>query len=442
MKKSLLLILLTGLAAIRGFAANGALDPVGVVKISCLGASDTIVSLPLNRPTVFEGVALASTTTDTTGTLTFSGNPFTPDTFKYVTGTQPNTYFAFIASGDKEGCYYTITGNTTNALTIDLNGDSLAAVTSAITVKIIPYWTLGTVFPDGAGVAASEGFTTATQVLIPDTATAGTNLSASAIYYYSASAGWMKSGASGSASDTILYPDSSFTIRNNTATTTTLALVGAVAVNKLVVPLASRASGRQDNEAAIMQAIASQESVDASETIENFDRSRVGVIEKDSPGLLGNDVLDNQLFEIRGTMLPHISRRSARSDYLVQTTQKRGSTRAVRQTHINYSSVSLLKRCGKHPSQRGCDATSRAPCEEHKSAKFDDLLNVLKECRVPINLERIQLAAGISIPQLWILRVDFHYRLNMSKLSVPSWIAFGNGVVDVFRKRCKSPLTE
>ncbi len=256
-KKPLVVLGLAALLAARGFAASVGQEPLGFLKISCPGSSDTIVSLPLNRPTVFVGAATAATVTaNAVATLTFSGSPFTASAYKYAAGTQSNTYFAFIAGGAKEGSYYTIVANTANTLTIDLNGDSIAAIASAVTVKIIPYWTLGTVFPGGSGVTASDGFTAATQVLLPDTTGVGTNLAAAAIYYYaSASGSWVKSGSAGSANDTVLYPDTYFTVRNNTAAATSFTLAGAVAVHKLAVPLATSSSTRQDNPVAIARPV-------------------------------------------------------------------------------------------------------------------------------------------------------------------------------------------
>jgi uncharacterized protein (TIGR02597 family) len=234
-------------------AQNAGPEPVGFVTISCLGSSDTIVSLPLNRECVFTGAATAATATSgAVGTLTFSGSPFTASAYKYDSSTQTNTYFAFIASGTKAGSYYTITDNTTSTLTISLSGDDISGITSSVMVKIIPYWTLGTLFPSGSGVIASNGFTAATQILTPDLSSTGTNLAAAAIYYYSSTAGyWMQSGGSGSANDTILTPDNYFIVRNNTSTATSFTVAGSPPIHQLAIPLATSASARQDNPVAI-----------------------------------------------------------------------------------------------------------------------------------------------------------------------------------------------
>lgn len=235
--------------------ATAGAEIIGWMPITCLGSSDTIVSAPLARPAVYIGSGTGATVTaGVTGKITFSGTPFTASQFKYVSGTQSNTYYAFIASGTKEGDYFTITDNDTSSVTVALNGDTLAAVTSGTTVKIIPFWTLGTLFPSGDGVTATSGFTAATQILLPDTATSGTNLAAAGIYTYSSSAAmWLKSGTSGSANDTILYPDNYFTVRNNTSATTSITVNGAVVVNKLMTALTTNATTKQDNFVAMMR---------------------------------------------------------------------------------------------------------------------------------------------------------------------------------------------
>ena len=235
--------------------ASAGAEIVGWMPITCLGSSDTIVSAPLARPTVYVGSGTGSTVTaGVSGKITFSGTPFTASQFKYVSGTQSNTYYAFVASGTKEGDYFTITDNDTNSVTVALNGDTLSAVTSGTTVKIVPYWTLGTLFPNGDGVTATSGFAAATQILLPDTASSGTNLAAAGIYVYSSSAAmWLKSGESGSANDTILYPDNYFTVRNNTSATTTITVNGAVVVTKLITALTTNASSKQDNFVSMMR---------------------------------------------------------------------------------------------------------------------------------------------------------------------------------------------
>jgi uncharacterized protein (TIGR02597 family) len=225
------------------------------MKLTCLGLSDTIVSAPLARLPEYEGRGTGlDVIAGSSGKIAFSGTPFTAGQFKYVAGVQPNTYYAFVASGSKEGDYFTITDNDTNSVQVDLNGDTLAGITAGTTVKIVPFWTLATLFPNGQGVTPTSGFTPATQILLPDTASAGNNLTAAGIYTYSAASGtWSQFGSEGPANDTILYPDNYFTVRNNAPAMTTIVVNGAVVVNKQLTALTTNAATKQDNFVAVMR---------------------------------------------------------------------------------------------------------------------------------------------------------------------------------------------
>jgi uncharacterized protein (TIGR02597 family) len=55
----------------------------------------------------------------------------------------------------KAGYSYTIIANDTTSLTLNLKGDTLAGLGNDDQFDIIPYWTLGTVFPNGQGINAS-----------------------------------------------------------------------------------------------------------------------------------------------------------------------------------------------------------------------------------------------------------------------------------------------
>ncbi len=239
----------------RGASSTSTTPTDGLRTVSCLGSSDTVVSTPLDRLPVYVGSGTPATS-GTVTKITFSSAAFTASQFKYVSGTQSNTYFARIASGSKVGSFYTITDNDVASVTLNLNGDSLAAVTSAVTVDIIPYWTLGTLFPSGTGVTATSGFGGATQILLPDTVSTGINLAATSSYYYSGSgASWYNTATSASANDVVLYPDNFFTVRNNGSLATAFTVPGSVPATSLVVPLATTTTGQQDNAVALVRPI-------------------------------------------------------------------------------------------------------------------------------------------------------------------------------------------
>ena len=161
----------------------------------------------------------------------------------------------------KEGSYYTVTSNGTNTLTVALNGDSLAAVASAVgntTVTLIPYWTLGTAFPAsdaGVSYAASPNpnpRNRATQILLPDLVSSGVDLVPST-GYYNYDGKWRLAGGDPAASydDTIFLPTTFFLLRN-TSTATKFTPAGSVYMNRLSNPLYTQASsGQQDNAVAL-----------------------------------------------------------------------------------------------------------------------------------------------------------------------------------------------
>lgn len=235
-------------------------EPVGFVKTNCLAGSDTMVSLPLIRPPEFVGTIDSISS----NVLTISGTPnWTTNQFVYVSGTQPKTYYAILASGTsahpREGMHYLISANGTNSVTLDLNGDSLSGVGPATSILIVPYWTLATVFPStDAGVSflsSGSPFSKATEILIPNYSGTGTNLSAAKSYYFYNSA-WRQTGRSTGENhnDDILVPKGYFTLRNNTSAST-LTLSGNVLMKKAMLPLVTGTSLKQDNFASVMRPV-------------------------------------------------------------------------------------------------------------------------------------------------------------------------------------------
>lgn len=156
-----------------------------------------------------------------------------------------------------EGRFYTVSANDAGSLTVNLNGDSLAPnVTAGTQVSVIPYWTLGTVFPAGD---AGKSFTISsspkirgTQILILDLAFSGINPSAKSINYF-LNGSWQQAGNTDSAkviNDELIVPDAYFIVRNSN-TSTTFTPTGSVAVSRLSVPLTTNQNSQQDNAVAL-----------------------------------------------------------------------------------------------------------------------------------------------------------------------------------------------
>ncbi len=232
-------------------------DPVGFIPVTAKGNSDTYVSFPLHRGAAFQGVLTAVNGS----VLTVGSASFTTDQFK-------GTHFVLIASGTKEGMWYAITANSATALTVDLAGDTLgSAVAVGTEIQIIPFWTLNTIFPGGAGVKPSPTLLPQTSVLLPDHTRAGTNLApVASFFYYSGSQyegpGWRQFGTAPTQKfddvmlSQVLYPDSYLIVRHETAGDTTINIPGAVQMTSLANIIGTIASGKaQDNALAFNVAV-------------------------------------------------------------------------------------------------------------------------------------------------------------------------------------------
>ncbi len=242
--------LLAGLSSLS--AQSVVTDPVGFTSAACPANSDTYLSVSFTRPPEFTG-AIASVAGNT---LTISGTPgWTSNQFVYAASTQPKTYYALVgphaSTNPNEGRGYQITANGANSLTLNLNGDDISGIQSTTQVLIIPYATLASVFPASdqnvSFVPSQSQFNRLTQILIPDFAGPGINLSASATYFFLNGA-WRKFGqpTTDDHGDDILATTGYFILRN-TATPTTLTTLGSVLVKKETVPLFTSSSTQQDN---------------------------------------------------------------------------------------------------------------------------------------------------------------------------------------------------
>lgn len=231
-------------------------DPVGAITLPLKGGSDTHISLPFQRPVALE--TQVSSISGNVITISASAN-ITGNQFVYVANTQTNTYYLQFTTGNRAGMYYTVTTNSPTTITVNPNGDAGLAgnVGTGDTFRVIPYWTLSTLFPNGQGLYATTTLTPKSSILLPPGNTPGINLSAAAIYYYytgTGGPGWLKSGdTSGFHPDVILPPDSLFIVRHPPSTADTqLVLVGNVPMSAQAVILNNlQANTPQDNALAL-----------------------------------------------------------------------------------------------------------------------------------------------------------------------------------------------
>lgn len=262
-------------ALIAAFAAVGQASaveatttPVGYVATTCLSGSDTIVGVPLKSPTV-AAAALASAPASADGNVT---TVLTVATSTFTAGALAGTHYVKITSGPDLGKIFPIVNNTATSVTVSLNGDTTQAVVGN-TFSVTKFWTLAELFnpsvstndplTTGNAIVSSSGTTAGTrrtEVLLPDTTTAGINLASAGTFYVNAGI-WKKQG--GGATDygtQQVWPDNYFTIRNPATVTssTNYVIAGEVDTTAAIIPLATRTGGqneKQDNAVALTRPI-------------------------------------------------------------------------------------------------------------------------------------------------------------------------------------------
>lgn len=181
-----------------------------------------------------------------------NGSPgWTGGQFVYASGTQPNTYFVFIASGALEGRSFPVLGNGTNSLTVDPGSGNLSGIAPGDALRLVPYWTLGTLFP---AASAGASFTPTSDPSSPQTtvslfvsSTAGINAAPGGTFFFYSGA-WRQTSQSLSLNrnDQVIPLHAPLRIRN-ASTGGVLITSGAVVTQKLAVSLVTQVSGPQDN---------------------------------------------------------------------------------------------------------------------------------------------------------------------------------------------------
>jgi uncharacterized protein (TIGR02597 family) len=230
--------------------------PVGYVSQTCLSLTDTLVGLPLRVATSGAGAVSGAPdllTTPGSAILTIAGTPgFTVNGFA-------GTCFVKFTSGAASGKFYTVTSNAESTITINLNGDTLSAV-AADTLVVSKFWTLGELFVPSAStsdpattgnaiVVTTSTLSRKTEVLLPNIAGNGINLSSAGTYFIFNGA-WRKVGqpATTSFNTQQLWPDNSFVVRQPTlAVPTTYTISGEVDTGNLVLGLRTQNATKQDN---------------------------------------------------------------------------------------------------------------------------------------------------------------------------------------------------
>ena len=210
-------------------------DPVGYVTISCLGGSDTVTSVPLAQTTAITS-AVASVDS-ASSQITIDQSDLGVDAY------QDSHYVRFGAGSALEGAKMTITSNTADTLTLQVqSGYNLGDAVADDVVEIIPHITLSDLFssvsslPDG------------TEVFYFDSATGGINKSSSGGYvYYSPT--WYDAGTFANVDGAVLLPDEALIVRvpGDAANDFDIITTGAVPTVGYSFPIVTVGSGQNDN---------------------------------------------------------------------------------------------------------------------------------------------------------------------------------------------------
>jgi uncharacterized protein (TIGR02597 family) len=227
-------------------------DTAGSISLTLRGNSDSFVSLPFVRA----ATALA-TVSSVSGSNITTSSTWTAGQFVYSAGVQTNTYYARFLTGTSAGKILPIVTNTTTTIVVASPYGTPTSASSGDQISIEPFWTLGTVFPNGAGVNVSP--TTGnrnTEILVPDSSSTGNNLAAAAIYFFHSGI-WKQVGKGNTSfNDAILPPNAHFIVRHNVATNTTLTVSGLILSGPLAVPLRTSSTDRQDNAVCLVRTVA------------------------------------------------------------------------------------------------------------------------------------------------------------------------------------------
>jgi uncharacterized protein (TIGR02597 family) len=237
---------------VKNVSGAVAYSPVaGFIRMPLLPDTDTMVSAPLFRPAAFSGTVLSYDR----NSVRLRNAAWTQNQFVYAAGSQTNTYFLLIRGGAREGEIFTIAANSEDTLALSLFGDTLIGLNPGDPVSIVPYWTLGTLFPNGEGIMPSEyPAIRNTEVIMPDLAVQGVNGSAAHTYYFWNNA-WREVGAgSASKNDDVILPDQYFWVRHKGGDWTEMLLFGEALTTRWRALVFHGSGMKQDNLYAIPRA--------------------------------------------------------------------------------------------------------------------------------------------------------------------------------------------
>ena len=230
--KTTIYSILAAAACGMAFGQTAYTTPVGYMSLTVPAGSDTTITPALERSPLHQAAAsgIAGNNVTTSG-ITASG---------FVT---TECYLQVVSCAGTPGLIgkrFPIDANTTTAITVDGGATTLQAqgFANGDEFKVTPYWTLATLFPEGAGVGSTNDvFTIDSLVYVVDNGTYGANKPASASYFYCSGdasnevvAGWYDAADAFGApqNDLVIDPTIMYQIRNGTASENTVTVTGQV----------------------------------------------------------------------------------------------------------------------------------------------------------------------------------------------------------------------
>jgi len=218
-----------------GQEATATTDPVGFVSFTVNPNSDQRFGIPMAPAPVFQG---------TVGSV--SGSTVSATGIPVLTGAN----YLLVTSGSAKGSWEQISSSSSDSVVLEA---AISGLQAGDQIAVRPFWTLGTLLPNGGGLPASSNvFAPVGLVLVNDPAASGINIPASSLYLYhdgaQGPAGWYDASnpSQGLRNDVIISPEVSITIRNQSQSTASITVVGSVPVSPQSIAVTGSAS-QQDN---------------------------------------------------------------------------------------------------------------------------------------------------------------------------------------------------
>jgi len=218
-------------------------DPVGYVTFTVQDDADLLVGVPLTQAPLFSGSS-ETVTGSVVGVAGTVPNLSSAATFLLVTDVTSNVY----------GQWFQVTSATSS--TITLTDDVQAAgLETGKSFKVVPFWTLDSLFPNGGDIPqSSDPFNPSATLIVNDLEATGINpaIDASYVYYdgtLGGDAGWYNADdfGLGLVGSTILSPETYVTIRNRSGAAASIIFNGTVPTSEIASNVISSSSERQDN---------------------------------------------------------------------------------------------------------------------------------------------------------------------------------------------------